>query len=130
MSRKKTNAKDVSVQSWAGKHHRYYLSPKDENEVVQWATENASQLDDLFFQCFEDGWSIKISPDKRSQGFYATIQDKNENAEFGDHSIGISWGSLRGAVAVATYAIHVLSENGALWRDIAINTRDILDFLR
>ena len=130
MARKVKSAKDDTVQNWKGLHHRFYLTPKDETEFVSWVQDNQHQLYDLYLECFDKGWSIKISPDKRTSGCYVTIQDKNDNAEFGDHSIGLSWSHAKGAFAIATYAIHILSERGDLWRDIATSSGDILDFLR
>jgi hypothetical protein len=130
MARKVKSAKNDTVQGWKGLHHRYYLTPKDEAELVDWVKANSHQLYDLYLECFDRGWSIKISPDSRAEGCYVTIQDKNPGAEFGDHSFGLSWPTVRGAFAIAVYAIHILSERGDLWRDVAVNSLDILDFLK
>lgn len=130
MARKTKNEKNDTVRGWKGLHHRYYLSPNDETEFVNWVKANSHQLYDLYLECFEKGWSIKISPDQRTEGCYVTVQDKNPNAEFGDHSFGLTWQHAKGAFAIAAYAVHVLSENGQLWRDVASSSRDLLDFLK
>lgn len=130
MARKVKNEKSETAQGWKGLHHRFYLSPKDEAAFVDWTKANADQLHERFYECFELGWSIKISPDSRSAGCYVTVQDKNSDAEFGDHSFGLTWPTVKGAIAIASYAIHVLAERGDLWRDISASTRDLLDFLK
>jgi hypothetical protein len=130
MARKVKSEKNDTVQGWKGLHHRFYLSPNDEAEFSTWVRGNADQLHERYLECFEKGWSIKISPDSRNNGYYVTIQDKTPDCEFGDHSIGLSWSHIKGSIALAVYAIHVLSERGDLWRDIASSSRDLLDFLK
>lgn len=132
MARKGTTRNDTPAgnQSWKGKHHRFYFSPKDEAELVTWIKQPGRDIKELFIECLEDGWSIKINPLRGGNGFYVTVQDKNENAEFGDHSFGLTWPHVKGAIAVACYSIRVLAERGDLFRDVAMTMTDVLDFMQ
>lgn len=130
MARKAKNERTAKpVGGWKGKHHRIYLSASEESDLASWVKTEGRDVKASFLECLEDGWSIKVSPLQNGDGYYVTVQDKNPSAEFGDHSFGFTWTHVKGAIAVAVYAIQVMADRGDLFRDVAMTMVDVLDFM-
>ena len=129
MPRKNNAKKSTRTKSWKDLHHRIYFSDKDQSEMVQWAKGTEFDLVKQVSLVLSDLWSFKISPMGEGETVYCTVQSKDPNDEWADHSFGFIWANSIGSVAAVCYVCLVMAERGDLYREVGMSMGDVLDFL-
>lgn len=125
----KTSGKPNRGSSWKSLHHRIDFSPNDEADIVQWCKGEDFDLTKHISTVLGRMWSFKISPMDEGEKVYCTVQSKDPDDEWGDHSFGFIWSNSIGSLAVICYVCMVLAERGDLYKQVPMTMTDVLDFL-